>query len=413
MTSIQRTPFNRTPLKGRVSRFVNALVVCFCVTAVLAHSVPVRAAKVAPRAKTTKAVPLSPAQLIAMRAQRVLVDLKRRPLRPVGLPRKAVEVESAASKTAWLEAVYGKNMVDASFATEMLSDKRVLAEVLERELGPGKAFHFYPRTIGLREFLVKRKLIDAKGTITADGDELEAALNDEFPAGYLVRPAVGVAPHETARGLYPNTDLFVAEVLAPGNILYSPSHLSQPVKSHILNSVASGEAIVLQENFINSADVKKPLKSHFFQQVRVHTYEDHVIEGGIPDRWVQANLVTSDEARQAEAFVREFLVSLPLSILTKQAWGIDVAVMDNGELRIIDVVTNRGKAIGWSSYLDQPRVIAAYSKHFEESYGLRFTGVNGALIRHGFANYMPFWEKRIEKARPGLSKALAYLPPMP
>jgi hypothetical protein len=58
-------------------------------------------------------------------------------------------------------------------------------------------------------------------------------------------------------------------------------------------------------------------------------------------------------------------------------------------------------------------VIAAYSRHFEEFYGWKFTGVNGVLIRQGFANYLPFWEKRIEKAPRGIKKWLAYLPPLP
>ena len=35
------------------------------------------------------------------------------------------------------------------------------------------------------------------------------------------------------------------------------------------------------------------------------------------------------------------------------------------------------------------------------------------LIRDGFANYFTFWGKRIEKARPGFGKVLAYLPPVP
>jgi hypothetical protein len=92
---------------------------------------------------------------------------------------------------------------------------------------------------------------------------------------------------------------------------------------------------------------------------------------------------------------------------------VDVAVLDNGEMRITDVVTNRGKPIQWSSYLEQPRVIGAYARHFETYYGLRFQGISGSLIRHNFANYFPYWEKRIEKAKPGLTKMLAYLPPIP
>ncbi len=44
---------------------------------------------------------------------------------------------------------------------------------------------------------------------------------------------------------------------------------------------------------------------------------------------------------------------------------------------------------------------------------MRFKGWSGALIRHNFANYMPYWEKRIEKAKPGWGKIMAYVPPVP
>ena len=93
--------------------------------------------------------------------------------------------------------------------------------------------------------------------------------------------------------------------------------------------------------------------------------------------------------------------------------GIDVAVMDNGEMRIVDILTNRGQTIGWSSYLDQPQVIAAYSNHFEKFAGVQFAGVYGFLIRNGFANYFPYWERRIDKAQTAWTKILAYLPPPP
>lgn len=364
-----------------------------------------------------------PEKLVALRAQKVLEELKKRPLRVNSMvssvdrnsESKSVEIQSSLSKTGWLDSVYQTKMVEASIATEVLSDKRILAEVMERILG-AKAQKFYPRTIGLREFLVKRKLLDAKGVIRAESDTIEEALSEEFPAGFIVRPAVGVAPGETGHGLYVNTEHFIEELLKPKSRLYQSSHFVMPVKSHILNSVASGEAVVLQENFINVVAIsasKNPLKSRFFQEVRIHTYEDRVVEGAVPDRWVQTNLLTQEQIQHAEAFVREFLLSIPISILTRQAWGIDVAVLDNGELRIIDIVTNRGKRIAWSSYLDQPRIIAAYAKHFERHYGIHLTGLNGMLIRRGFANYFPFWDKRIEMAPKGVKKALAFLPPMP
>jgi hypothetical protein len=353
-----------------------------------------------------------PALFIAAKAQKVITALKRRPLRVNEHPESLKEVNAAASKQSWMQAVYQNDLIESSWATKMLSDKRILSEVIEREMGE-TAHSFYPKTMGLREFLVKYNLVNKKGEITAAGERIDEALFAEFPAGFVVRPAVGVAPQETGQGLYKDSDLFVVDLLRKDSPLYQPSHMKQAVKSHILDTVASGEAIVIQEDVMRVADAKKQLKTRFFQEVRVHTYENRVVEGAIPMRWVQTNLLKPEQVRQAEIRVGEFLKSLSLELLNRQAWGVDVAVMDNGEMRIIDIVTNRGREVAWSGYIDQPRVIGAYSRLFETSYGIQFTGWQGTLIRNNFANYLPFWEKRIEKARPGMKKALAYLPPMP
>ena len=267
--------------------------------------------------------------------------------------------------------------------------------------------------MGLREFLVKHQLVNKKGVISASGDEIDDALYSEFPAGYVVHPAVGIAAQEKGRGLYPDSDNFVVELLKDGSSLYSPSHMRQAIKSHILEAVASGEAVVLQEDIMRAADAKKPLRHHYYNEVRIHTYENRVVEGAVPARWVQTNLLSADQIQKAEIRVGELLKALPLELLNRQAWGVDVAVLDNGEMRIVDIITNRGMEIPWSGYLDQPRVIGAYTRHFEQYYGVQFQGLSGTLIRHNFANYMPFWERRIEKAKPGWNKALAYLPPMP
>lgn len=359
-----------------------------------------------------KVAPNKPALFIAAKAQKVITALKRRPLRINEHQDGAKEVSAAASKQSWVQAVYKNDLVESSWASQMLSDKRILAEVIEREMGDS-ARTFYPKTMGLREFLAKHNLVNKKGVITASGDQIDEALFSEFPAGFVVRPAVGVAPQETGQGLYRDSDLFVVDLLRTESPLYSPVHMKQAVKSHILDTIASGEAIVIQEDVMRVADAKRPLKTRFFQEVRVHTYENRVVEGAIPMRWVQTNLLKPEQIRQAEIRVGEFLKSLSLELLNRQAWGVDVAVMDNGEMRVIDIVTNRGREVAWSGYLDQPRVIGAYSRHFETFYGLKFEGWSGTLIRNNFANYLPFWEKKIEKAKPGWKKAVAYLPPMP
>lgn len=357
----------------------------------------------------------TPAVFIDERASQILKELKRRPIRAVssGTSRSgSVQLGIQANKAEWLRTLYSQGLIEASWATSMLSDKRLLFEVLHREL-KNEARNYYPKTIGLREFLVGRGFINRQGELVADGERIEKALYEEFSAGFIVRPAVGIAPNETGRGLYRDADAFIIDLVSPGSRLYSVSHYKQPVRSHILNHVASGEALVLQEDIVTAAATRKALKTRFFHKVRMHTYEDEVVSGAMPERWVQQDLLTAEETAAAEKYVAEFLKKLPKIFLQRQAWGVDVAVLDGGEMRIIDVVTNRGRPIQWSGYLDQPRVIAAYAKHFEKMTDIRFSGFGGFVVRNGLANYFPYWEKRIQRARPGLSKALAYLPPLP
>lgn len=359
----------------------------------------------------------APDVLIAQRAQKVLAQLKSRPLRALEDSAIAKRVEAPATKNGFLSALYDRKIVEASWATEMLSDKRLFAEVLAREVGVEKAQVYYPKTVGLREFLVRRGFLNAQGDIKKDEAEaIEAALYQEFPAGFVARAAVGVAPQETTKGLFADTDAFMVELFRPGTPLYRKEHSQSAVSAHLLGGeIASGEAVVLQENLIASADAKKPLKRKFFQEVRVHTYEGRVVADAVPARWVQRELLAGDEIEKAERFVQDFLKQLPTALVARQAWGIDVAVFDNGEMKINDIVTNRGLRTAWSSYLEQPRVIAAYANHFEAIAGLHFVGFSGWLMRSGFANYLPFWQKRIEKARAvsGVRKILAYLPPWP
>ena len=354
---------------------------------------------------------LSPSQFVDARVQKLLVDLNARPIRTAGESGR-IEVDTAANRAQFLNSLYQRDLVDASWPVEMLSDKLIMARALERELG-ARAKIYYPKTLGLREFLVKRSLVGSDGHLLRDGDKIEAALHDEFPAGFVVRPAVGIAPTETGRGMFQEGDQFIVRLLAQDSPLYQPQHLRQPVVSHILGEVASGEAVVLQENFVAAADAHKPLKHHLYQEVRIHTFEGRVVSNAVPNRWVQVTALSRTQIHDAEAFAQDFLKSLPLALLNRQAWGIDVGVVDNGEMRIVDIVTNRGKRLPWSSYLDQPRVLGAYARHIETFYGIKFAGLSGALLRHNFGNYFPYWGKRIDKAQRGIDKMLAYLPPFP
>lgn len=352
----------------------------------------------------------APGEFVEARVRSVYTALMSRPPRVV--PTVPVSISASSKKGPWLASVYARQLVDASPQIEKLADKLVMFRVLEQALG-FSATRYYPRTFGLKEFLEKHRLVDAKGAIVATGDRIEQALYAEFPAGFVVRPAVGVAPSETRKGLYPEGDEFVAALVAGRFSGYQPSHFLAPVRSHILGGVASGEAVVLQDDVILRAEAKGRLATRTYREVRLHTYENKIVADSVPSRWVQDVTVDDDTIRKAERFVGEFLSALPSRLLTRQAWGVDVAVFDNGEMIITDIVTNRGRKIQWSSYLEQPRILGAYARHFEREAGVHFEGVAGALMRNNFGNYFAYWDTRIEKSRPGWRKLLSYLPPSP
>lgn len=403
-------------------------------------------AKAGPAGQTSLEKPhpvQAPHAFVDERVTRILRDLKGRAPRARTSETVSVSIPAWSSKSQWLQSVYSKQLVDASNSTGLLSDKLLFYEVAKRELGPSVVDRYVVRTVGLRDFLVNEGLVDNDGRLTADGDKIDSSLFKVFQSGFVARPAVGVAARETGRGLFKESDEFVAELLKSDSFLYRPDHRKRPVRSTMLDEIASGEAIVLQEDLLSQGRiasvaptapgaVSKISKPSFvakltgkipvpkpvgarppWREVRVHTYESRVVTDATPNFWVREGRATKQETEAAQKFVAQFLGLLPQALLSRQALSFDVLVLESGELKIVDLVTNRGRKAAWSGYLDQPRVIGAYARHFEQFAGVRFAGLGGYLIRKNAGNYFAYWGLRIEKSRPGLEKVLAWIPPWP
>ncbi len=357
--------------------------------------------------KTEPTVVRTPRMFVDERVTKILRDLKGRAPRARAPEAAKVALPVWSSKNQWLQAVYSKQIVDASNATGLLSDKLLFYEVAKKELGPN-VDRFLVKTMGLRDFLVTENIVNSDGRLVAEGDQIESALFKIFQGGFVARPAVGVAPRETGRGLFKETDEFVAELLKTDTFLYRPEHRKRPVRSTVLDEVASGEAIVLQE------DLRTKVPGKFvWREARVHSYESRVVSDANTNYWISNGRLSKEEIAGAQNFVAEFLGLLPPSLLSRQALSFDVLILPNGELRISDVVTNRGRKTAWSQYLDQPRVIGAYTRHFEQFAGIHFDGISGMLLRQNAGNYFAYWGLRIEKSRPGFEKVLAWIPPWP
>jgi len=379
----------------------------------------------------------------AKQVQKVLEQLQAQPLRPQGHAVQA-NLGIRATKQSWLKVVYEHHLVESSWATAMLSDKLVLDRVVQSLMGDEWAKSNALKTLGLVEFLVKHQLVDAQGRwrhaqskqhLQQVGERLDEALADEFPNGFTVRPAVGVSKNETSAGMFASSDEFIQEILKVSTDLYRPDHIMKPRRSLALDQVASGEMYVLQERprpVRWNAQNPKPR----WREVRVHTYEGRVVEGAAIRRWTKVGEPNVIEVEAAESFVRELLAKLPSRVLARQAWSVDVwvnsdslgadqvAVADGSgsaastqggraEVRLFEIITNRGRKLAWSQYLEQPRVLAAYTRHFENYASIMFDGAGAWLFRHNLGNYFGYWSHRIDRSPRGLDRLISYLPPLP
>ncbi len=320
--------------------------------------------------------------------------------RPVTIAKNEdLKLNVDANKTAWLKQIYALNLVEASKLTELMSDKLIQYKLFSHYL-TSETEKFLLHSIGLKEFLIKYNLVKTNSELIPDPDLIENALAEEFPYGFVVRPALGIAPTEKSHGLFLNSDSFIKELFKKDSLIYQPKTLHQAIRSHIIQAVASGEAIVLQGDLLREISIKNRRSAKTYERIRIHSFQNQVVSGASPELWVSKRSFEIPKLQhdKAESFVQEFLDKLPSQLTARQAWGIDVAVLNTGEMRILEIVTNRGQKIAWSSYLEQPKILGAYSRHLEKNLGLEFTGVSGAVLRLNMANYFNYWEIRREKA---------------
>jgi hypothetical protein len=396
---------------------VFSLCFWFMPTAFAANAPAIKPTRKLARNKIHKPVAPTPVAFLITQVDALKTELTQQPLiapqDPGTETEGAVQIESGHDKQSWLSAIYKHHLVNTSHLSEALADRLILSELIKAVMHEPES-NPLPKTMGLKQFLELNSLIGKDGKITADGDQIEAALHKEFPAGFIVRPAVGIVQTETEVGLFKNSDQFIVELLKKSNSLYDPLTYKVPIRSHILDAVVSGEAVVLQENIVLSTDADKRLRSRRAAKVRLHTYEEKIVPDSVPRRWVRDTApATADETKAAYVYAQGFLRKLPPGLLARQAWSIEVSVFDNGTFKITDLVTNRGRTIAWSGYLDQPQILQAYTKLFETEHNVQFTGLSGFLLRHGLAEYFHYWRLRIEKAPWLWHKLVALWPPWP
>lgn len=332
-----------------------------------------------------------PIRFLDSRIEALKAEVLARP--GITLRRPAQEIHTRAVRNDWLKNIYAIGLVEASDFTRLTSDKAIMGALIEAFTGEA-GFKFHPKTMGLKYFLAKHKLVDAKHSLIRDRAKVEAALKDEFPHGYIVKPAAGINSYGKSKGFYFKMDKFVRDLLAEDSPVYQPADFAAPFHSELLNTVASGEFLILQENVVLAAGVGQVLQPTDFVEVRVHTFEKTALPEATFPRWAETKVkVDKKDLDRATAFVEDFLRILPEQFVARQAWSVDVAILNNGFLRLIDINTNRGEPEQWSGYMPRPGVLKAYTRLFEAEKNVHFAGFTGSLLRNGFGNYFKYLRK--------------------
>lgn len=308
--------------------------------------------------------------------------------------KEPLKLAPQANRNAWLKAVYDAGVVEASEFTRLLTDKLVMSKVLEKYMGK-EGFFYHPKSMGVKYFLAKHDLVDDQGNLTASQAEVLAALAAEFPHGSIVKRAVGMNS-AGKKHFYFRMEDFVSDLFDPEAGIYASAMFHAPYRPEMIGGrPASGELLMIQENVVQAAGIKKPLKTKEFVEVRLHTYEDRVVKDITFNRWKEHDSFVKEEVRdKAEIFVGNMLSALGKKITAQQAWSIDVAALDNGVMRLIEVNVNRGQIKQWSGMTSRPAVLGAYTRHLEKYHNIRFAGLAGWLFRNNLANYRAFIKKR-------------------
>ncbi len=308
------------------------------------------------------------------------------------LPSLTVVELKGQDRNDLLRSVYELGIVEASEFTKALSDKLLVSKIFEYYL-KDKADFYQPKAIGLKYFLAKYGLVNSKGQIIAEKEKILNAIETEFPHGAIAKAAVGFNS-AGIKNFYFKMPNFVEDLLKESSPIYKPEDFSTPFVS-ALGTVTSGEFMILQENVITAAGIKKPLVTKDFMEVRLHTFEQSVVPGASYSRWREKNKEATDSLiSSTEQFAQEMLSLLPPSLLYQQAWSLDMAVLDNGVHRLIEINTNRGLPGHWSGFLSIPPVLGAYARFFEDHENVKYAGFNGFLFRHGIANIPKYLHKK-------------------
>lgn len=281
---------------------------------------------------------------------------------------------SEATRNAFLaEVLYAGDLVEASNYSRLMSDKLFQVQYLSQR---APVAEFFPKTRAFREFAAASQLLTNAGTLKQDKDavqKIEAALRKAFPNGFVAKPVAGY--NTGGKGFYINE----SQALAHDLVQHPEKFLGTGKDFLFVNNelgLSSGEGWIIQELLQQRPGEKPP-------EFRVHTFENHVVDGATEARWHTASM---SNFRSVNAYVQKFLNLLPREDVRRQAWGLDVVEIGPQQYRIIEINTNRGEQIQWSGYLISSLQLGAHVRFLEDKRILTLTGPHAADFRRNRAN---------------------------
>lgn len=282
-----------------------------------------------------------------------------------------------AKRNPVVKFLYENKLIDASELSFRMQDKLMLYKLLQHYLGDTQARAIHPHTVGVKEYLFSRGLVDNNGQVNVSKEDLMRVLNQDFPQGFIVKPTVG--QNSNGKGFYFNSAEIV-EVLLKNDMNGIYASAEKNLATAVEGKVITGERYIIQERL--NVDSGSVINSS--NEFRVHSYQDKVIDGATFSRWKM--LAGDNGLAQIDAMVQSILSALPTQLTARQAWSFDVFRDAQGKMVLVEINTNKGKEGNWSGFVKSPKVLGAYIRHFEKNFNWHLKGLSGILLRNNLGN---------------------------
>lgn len=289
-----------------------------------------------------------------------------------------------AKRDSLTQVIYDLDVVARGETPRLMSDKLIMAKVMQRVLRE-KYANYHPPVLGLKEFLILKNLIDSRGNVVASRKRIDDALREEFPQGFIIKPTVGWS--SSGKTFYKDRERVLTLLRQANNELYKPEEIFSDFISDLYRVPTSGEKYMIMGLIKGTSATSKNAQFGEANEFRVHSFYNKVVPEATQTRWYTA--VDPVKLKKIEDYIQEFLNSMPPGFAKQSAYSFDVFMTVTGQMQIIEVNTNRGDANNWSGFLRVPHVIGAYARLLKQDYNWQILGVEGWMFYNNLAHVIP------------------------